>query len=44
VLEQIGTPEAREVLRTLARGASGSRLTREASASLERLARQRDKP
>jgi WD40 repeat protein len=38
VLEQIGTPEARQVLVTLATGASGARLTREAKASLRRLA------
>ena len=38
VLEHIGTPEARELLRTLAKGASGARLTQEAKASLDRLA------
>jgi hypothetical protein len=38
VLEHIGTPGAREVLESLARGAPGGRLTREARASLERLA------
>jgi hypothetical protein len=37
VLEHIGTPDAREVLRTLATGAPDARLTREAKASLERL-------
>jgi WD40 repeat protein len=39
VLEQIGTVEARELLRTLGRGAPASRLTREARASLDRLAK-----
>jgi RNA polymerase sigma factor (sigma-70 family) len=38
VLEHIGTSEARTVLRSLTTGASGDRLTREAKASLERLA------
>jgi WD40 repeat protein len=37
VLEQIGTPEAREMLRILARGAAAARLTREARAALDRL-------
>jgi hypothetical protein len=40
VLEDIATPEARQVLGTLAEGAPESRLTREAKASLERLARR----
>src|SRR5262249_28782096 len=40
VLEMIGTPEARQVLGALARGAPGARMTQEASAALERLARQ----
>jgi WD40 repeat protein len=40
VLEQIGTPEARQLLRMLADGAPSARLTREAKASLERLARK----
>jgi hypothetical protein len=40
VLEQVGTPEARRLLQALARGAAEARLTREAGASLERLARQ----
>jgi hypothetical protein len=40
VLERIGTPEAQEVLSSLAKGASGARLTAEAKASLGRLARQ----
>jgi hypothetical protein len=38
VLEQIGSPEARQVLAALAGGGPGARLTREAKASLERLA------
>lgn len=37
VLEQVATGEAREVIRTLAGGASGARLSREAQASRERL-------
>jgi WD40 repeat protein len=37
VLEYIGTPAAREVLATLARGAPEARLTQEAKASLDRL-------
>jgi HEAT repeat protein len=36
-LEHIGTPEAREVLKSLANGAPAARLTREAKAALERL-------
>jgi hypothetical protein len=40
VLECLGTPESRQVLEVLARGAPEARLTREAKASLERLARQ----
>jgi hypothetical protein len=40
VLEQIGSAEARTVLDTLSRGAAGARLTREARASLQRLASQ----
>ena len=40
VLEHIGTPDARDVLRKLARGAPEARLTREAEASLERLAKR----
>jgi hypothetical protein len=40
VLENIGTPEAREALRRLGTGAPGSRLTREARSSLERLNRR----
>jgi WD40 repeat protein len=37
VLSRIGTAEAKEVLQTLAHGAAGDRLTREAKATLERL-------
>jgi hypothetical protein len=37
VLEHIGSPEARQVLRTLAKGAPEARLTRETKAALERL-------
>jgi RNA polymerase sigma factor (sigma-70 family) len=44
VLEHIGTPEAREVLQTLANGASEARLTREAKASLKRLAKRKTTP
>ena len=40
VLERIGTLEAKQVLRELADCAPATRLTREAKASLERLARQ----
>jgi hypothetical protein len=36
VLEYLGTAEAREILRGLAKGAAAARLTREAKASLER--------
>jgi hypothetical protein len=39
VLERIATPEARQLLLKLADGAPSSRLTREAKASLKRLAR-----
>ena len=38
-LEQTGTREARQLLRTLAKGAENARLTREAKASLQRLDR-----
>src|SRR5262249_33925892 len=38
VLERIGSPEAKEVLQSLAKGASEALLTKEAQASLERLA------
>jgi WD40 repeat protein len=39
VLERLGSPEAQRVLESLAGGAAESRLTREAKASLQRLAR-----
>jgi HEAT repeat protein len=45
VLEHIATPEARELLRNLAEGAPKARVTQEAKASLERLAkRSADRP
>jgi WD40 repeat protein len=37
VLEQIATPEAREVLRTVAQGAPGAQLTRHAQGALKRI-------
>ena len=37
VLERIGTPEARQILLSLAKGAPEAALTQEAKASLERL-------
>jgi hypothetical protein len=40
VLEHIGTPEAQDVLNSLAQGASEARLTQEAKTSLERLAKR----
>jgi hypothetical protein len=40
VLEHVGTPDARHVLKTLAAGVPEARMTQEASASLERLARR----
>ena len=39
-LEQIGTPEARRTLERLANGAPAARLTQEAKASLDRLAKR----
>jgi RNA polymerase sigma factor (sigma-70 family) len=39
VLEQVGTPDAQKVLEALARGVPEARLTREAKAALDRLAR-----
>jgi hypothetical protein len=39
VLEQVGSPEAREVLQNLADGAPEARLTREAKAAIARLAK-----
>ncbi|HEY7314741.1 MAG TPA: sigma-70 family RNA polymerase sigma factor [Gemmataceae bacterium] len=41
VLERIGTSEARELLKALAEGDPGARLTREAKASRQRLAKER---
>jgi HEAT repeat protein len=38
-LEQIGTPEARQLLRTIAEGVSEARLTKAARESLDRLAK-----
>jgi hypothetical protein len=38
VLEPIGTPDARQVLETLAGGVAGARLTQQAKKSLPRLA------
>jgi RNA polymerase sigma factor (sigma-70 family) len=40
-LEHIGTADARQVLKALAEGAAHARLTREAKAALERLAKRR---
>jgi hypothetical protein len=42
-LEYIGTAEAQQILTTLAKGAPGARLTREAQAALDRLAKKRAK-
>jgi hypothetical protein len=39
-LEYIGTAEAQQILTTLAKGAPGARLTREAKAALDRLAKK----
>jgi len=44
VLEHMTTPEAREVLQTLAKGAPEARLTQEAKASLERLHQRMPRP
>jgi RNA polymerase sigma factor (sigma-70 family) len=44
VLEDIGTPEARKVLQTLAKGAAEARLTQEAKAALARLSRPAVRP
>jgi hypothetical protein len=41
VLERIGTPEARQLLKVLSGGAPAARLTKEARATLDRLARLR---
>ena len=43
-LEHIGSPEARRLLEDLAMGTPEARLTREAKASLERLAKQPSTP
>jgi hypothetical protein len=40
ILERIGTAEAQQVLNSLAKGASGARLTAEAKASIGRLAKR----
>jgi len=40
VLEHIGTPAAQDVLKTLTKGAADARLTQEAKAALERLAKR----
>ncbi len=40
VLEGLGTPEAKKLLEELAKGAADAALTREAKASLERLAQR----
>jgi hypothetical protein len=40
VLEQIGTADAKQVLETLSKGASQARLTQEATATLQRLAKR----
>lgn len=42
MLEQIGTADARQLLETLARGAAGTKLTVEARAAANRLAKQKD--
>jgi WD40 repeat protein len=41
ILEEIGTPDARQVLEELAKGSQQSTVTREARATLERLAKRR---
>jgi WD40 repeat protein len=41
VLEEIGTPDARQVLEELSKGPASSTVTREAGAALERLAKRR---
>jgi WD40 repeat protein len=42
VLEQIGSDDARDMLKTLAKGMPTARLTREANAALERLAKAKE--
>src|SRR5207237_2900191 len=44
LLELAGTPEARQLLEKLARGAQGARLTQEAKAALERLGKRSASP
>jgi hypothetical protein len=44
VLERIGTPDAREVLLSLSKGAAGAGITQEAADALERLARRHTAP
>jgi RNA polymerase sigma factor (sigma-70 family) len=44
VLEMIGSSEARQVLRTLASGVAGARLTREAQSAVQRLIKQARSP
>jgi WD40 repeat protein len=44
VLEQIGLPEAKQILQTLAAGGADNRLTKEAAAALSRLAKRPEKP
>jgi RNA polymerase sigma factor (sigma-70 family) len=44
VLEHIGTPEARQLLESLAKGAPHARLTKEAKSSLDRLAKRPASP
>jgi WD40 repeat protein len=44
VLENVGSAEAQDVLRRLAKGAAGARLTREAAGSLQRLAKRAAAP
>jgi RNA polymerase sigma factor (sigma-70 family) len=44
VLEYLATPDARKVLRELAKGAADARLTREAKASLDRLTSRDKRP
>ena len=40
VLEAAGTPEARDVLKTVAKGATGARVTKDAQAALDRLGKR----
>jgi hypothetical protein len=44
VLEEVGTPAARQALEGLAKGPPTSRVAREARAALERLAKKRRQP